>query len=224
MFELAVEDRAEAGLIDLPVNADGMALAGNLNQPGWDAELLRDDDVVGLVQMKATDSVGYVQRHLERYPDIDHVIVTSEVAETATARGLDVIDGGVENADLVAALQDSVESLDATSLVREWIPVTGLSMAAIRAVLAYRNGAPWDEVKHVLLEEGITLAAAHAVGLVVENATGLVFLRPVASVAVRMGRQRWRTQADARAALARQRALASALVERGRKVGAAAAL
>ncbi len=216
MFELAVEDRVEAGHVDLPEEADGLELAENLSQPGWDAELLHGDEVVGVVQMKATKALAHLEQHFERYPEIEHVIATHEVAEAAMARGLGVIDGGVSNAELVTALQESVDSLDAGSFVREWIPVTGLSVVMLRVVLAHGNGASFDEVKQMLAEEGITLTAVHAAGLVVETASGAVFLRPVTSVAVRMGRQRWKVQQAARQALVQQLALASALSERSR--------
>ncbi|MGY1780322.1 hypothetical protein [Geodermatophilus sp. SYSU D01036] len=216
LFEDVVEHRAEAGLLDLPEGADGLELAEKLNQPGWDAELLQDDEVVGVVQMKATGSVDYLAEHVDRYPDIEHVIATSEVAEAAAARGMDVIDAGVQNADLTATLQQAAGSLDAGSLVREWIPVTGLSIAALRALKAHRGGASVEEVKSILAEEGVTLVAAHAAGLAVETATGVVILRPVTSVGVRLARRRYLIQKESREDLARHRSLTEALAERAR--------
>ncbi len=222
LFEDVVEHRAEAGLLDLPEGADGLELAEKLNQPGWDAELLQDDEVVGVVQMKATGSIDYLAEHFERYPDIEHVIATSEVAEAAAARGMNVIDAGVRNADLTATLEQAAGSLDAESLVREWIPVTGLSIAALRALKAHRGGASIEEVKAILAEEGVTLVAAHAAGLAVETATGVVILRPVTSVGVRLARRRYLVQRSASEDLARQRSLLTALSSRARPRGDAA--
>ncbi len=216
LFEDVVEHRVDDGLLNLPEGADGLALAKKLNQPGWDAELLQDDEVVGVVQMKATGSVDYLAEHFDRYPDIEHVIATSEVAEAAATRGMDVIDAGVENADLTATLQQAAGSLDAESLVREWIPATGLSVVLLRALKAHRGGASVEEVASILAEEGVTLVAAHAAGLAVETATGVVILRPVTSVGVRLARRRYLIQKEAREDSTRQRTLAEALAERSR--------
>ncbi|MGR7026366.1 hypothetical protein [Geodermatophilus sp. URMC 62] len=221
VFEQMVEDRAEEGLLDLPEGADGLELAKSLNQPGWDAELLRDDEVVGVVQMKATGSLDYLMEHVERYPDVEHVIATSEVAAAAQAKGMDVIDGGVRNDDLTAMLTEAGESLDAGSLVHEWIPVTGLSLVVLRAVRAHGDGASFDQLKDILAEEGITLVAAHAAGLVIETTTGLVGLRLVTSLGVRLGRRRYLVQQKAREELQRQRSLTAVLAERARACGAA---
>jgi hypothetical protein len=58
VFEHEVVDRVEAGDLLLP-EGDGLSLAEDVQQPGWDAEVLDGDEVIGVVQMKATDSVGW---------------------------------------------------------------------------------------------------------------------------------------------------------------------
>ncbi len=107
-----------------------------------------------------------------------------------------------------------VDSLDTASLVREWLPSTGLGVVTLRALRAQRDGASFEEVRDRLAEEGVTLVAAHVAGLAVETATGVVVLRPLTSAAVRVARARHLAQRDARARLADQRSLATALAQR----------
>lgn len=58
-------------------------LHGATNHPGADVRIRDKEtgDVVGEIQLKATDSKSYVNEHLEKYPEID-VMVTEEVALT----------------------------------------------------------------------------------------------------------------------------------------------
>ena len=91
VFEQEVVDRVESGELSLPGGGDGLRLAEDVQQPGWDAQVLDGDQVIGVVQMKATDSVAYVAGHVDRYPGVDTVITTSEVARAAADRGLTVV-------------------------------------------------------------------------------------------------------------------------------------
>ncbi|MGY1753820.1 hypothetical protein [Blastococcus sp. SYSU D01042] len=140
LFESQVADRAEAGDIDLPDGADSLKLAADLQQPGWDAELLEAGEVIGVVQMKATSDLGYLKEHFERYPDISEVIATSEVAGVAAVQGLPVTDGGITNDALERTLEDAVDSLEAASLMHEVLPVVGLGALALRG---RQCGAQW---------------------------------------------------------------------------------
>jgi hypothetical protein len=204
LFEQQVAERFESGELLLPDGGDRLRLAEELNQPGWDAEVLNGDEVIGVVQMKATGSVGYLMEHLERYPDIADVITTSEVAQTLAERGVSVIDGGITNAQLESVLHDAVDSLDAGSAVQEVLPVIGLGAVAARALLARRRGASGEEIASLLTEEGLTLVAINAAGLVVETATGTVLLRPVTTTAIRLGMHRARVQRKVADQLAQQ--------------------
>jgi hypothetical protein len=214
LFEQQVVERAAAGDLPLPDGGDHMRLADDLTEPGWDAEVLDGEDVVGVVQMKATGSVAYLVDHLERYPDISDVITTSEVAKEAAERGVSVLDSGIANDELADVLHDAVESLDAVSAVHEVLPVVGLGAVAVRAVLALRRGASNEEVAALLREEGVALIAINAAGLIVETSTGTVLLRPVTTTAIRLGLHRVRVQRRVAGQLARQACALRPLRER----------
>ena len=82
-------------------------LAESMTQPGWD---LRIEDehgaVVEYLQLKATDSVGYIRTALERYPDIQ-ILATGEVAGS----GL-VLDSGITDQELRAQVLEGVNAVD----------------------------------------------------------------------------------------------------------------
>ncbi len=59
------------------------------NQPGWDLAVTGPNGhVAELLQLKATDSVSYVNHAIERYPDI-HVVTTDEVYSKLAMHGAD---------------------------------------------------------------------------------------------------------------------------------------
>jgi hypothetical protein len=217
VFEQEVVERVQSGELSLPGGGDGLRLAEDLQQPGWDAQVLDGDEVIGVLQMKATDSVDYLAEHLGRYPEIDEVITTSEVAQKAADRGMTVIDSGVRNTDLEAGLQDAVDSLDAASLVHEVVPLYGLGSVAARAVVAARRGASPDDIASLLKEEGLTLLAVNAAGLVVETATGTVLLRPLTTMAIRLGAHRVKVQRQSAERIAGHQAVVGGLARRARQ-------
>jgi len=86
----------------------------------WHAEIISDPNHVGSdviltnletgdvteIQLKATDSVGYVAEHIERYADIP-VYVTSE---TASKLSDSVQSSGISNEDLAQEVEDSLQN------------------------------------------------------------------------------------------------------------------
>lgn len=103
-FEYLVADRLNAGEQVGPVLLpDGYhaVLANSLNQPGWDMQIVGPDGAAAdYLQLKATDSAGYIQDALHRYPDIE-ILATHEVAHSGLA-----LDSGITE----SALQDQVSS------------------------------------------------------------------------------------------------------------------
>ncbi|EGQ9846008.1 hypothetical protein ACSVJV_003448 [Vibrio cholerae] len=74
------------------------------NHPVSDIALMSDGDIAAEVQLKATDSVAYINETLGENPDIP-IIVTSEVANSFDSAM--VIDSGIEN----VALDDAVSEV-----------------------------------------------------------------------------------------------------------------
>lgn len=109
-FEYLVADRLNAGEQVGPVLLpDGYhaVLADSLNQPGWDMRIVGPDGVTAdYLQLKATDSAGYIQEALHRYPDIE-ILATHEVAHS----GL-VLDSGITERDLHDQVSSALDVMD----------------------------------------------------------------------------------------------------------------
>lgn len=73
------------------------------NHPVSDIALMDDGDIAAEVQLKATDSVSYINETLSANPDIP-IIVTSEVADSFESTM--VIDSGIDNAALDNAVSE----------------------------------------------------------------------------------------------------------------------
>ncbi|MEZ9921837.1 hypothetical protein AB4342_17030 [Vibrio breoganii] len=89
------------------------------NHPVSDIALMSDGDIAAEVQLKATDSVSYINETLSENSDIP-IIVTSEVADSLDSTM--VIDSGIDN----AALTDSVSE----TLTGEMVHGIGESVAS----------------------------------------------------------------------------------------------
>jgi hypothetical protein len=104
LFEVVVADQASRGALNLPDGAEELRIVEEFSTPGHDAVLLRSDgSEIGVAQLKTSDSANIIAEHLDRYPDIDLVLASTEAASDAAARGMqNVIDTGISNADLKA--------------------------------------------------------------------------------------------------------------------------
>lgn len=82
-FEVLVRDQLNAGewVGDIQLEPGQVAtLAESATQPGWDLQILNaDGTIANELQLKATDSLSYIKKALERYPDIQ-VLTTDEIA------------------------------------------------------------------------------------------------------------------------------------------------
>ena len=90
-------------------------IAEAANQPGWDIAIEGpNQELIEVIQAKATDSVGYVVAALKENPQID-VVTTEEVYSQLVMSGVSdsmVTDSGISNASLEDALTDAVDSAD----------------------------------------------------------------------------------------------------------------
>lgn len=109
-FEYLVADRLNAGeQVGSVMLPDGYhaVLADSLNQPGWDMRIVGPDGATAdYLQLKATDSAGYVKEALHRYPDIE-ILATHEVSHS----GL-VLDSGITEDDLRDQVSSAVDVMD----------------------------------------------------------------------------------------------------------------
>lgn len=87
------------------------------NHPLTDIVIFEDSEVVNELQLKATESVSYINATLEENPDIA-IVATSEVAQQLDSDM--VIDSGIEEAVLEEAVLDVVNPVSPISVIG-WI-------------------------------------------------------------------------------------------------------
>lgn len=194
-FEVIVRDRLNAGehVGELTLSAGQTAiLSEELGQPGWDLQIVNDSgDAVSEIQLKATDSLFYVKKALERYPDID-VLTTSEISDQLIDEMVissDISNAGIED-ELSAAVDSVVESPleDIFEGVFQGLPVILIAGTEGAMWLAGRQTVEqaFARSKNRLVKTG----AAMSVGALVAIAGGGVFSLP-ATFATRMGISRY---------------------------------
>lgn len=154
-------------------------VAESFNQPGWDVRIVDDHgQVLDYLQMKATDSIGYVKSALERYPDIQ-ILGTTEVAE-----GDFVIDSGISNAELQDVVGDAIRSLDdsVTEMFVDYFSPL-LPLAVIAGVEGYRltvGSQSMSDFKLALARRGQRVVATQLAGAAVFAIGGGLLSLPVA--------------------------------------------
>lgn len=113
-FEVVVRDNLNAGkwVGDIHLGPGETAvLAESATQPGWDLQILDPDgSVAHELQLKATQSLGYVKEALERYPDID-VLTTDEVLDAGGEAVQGIFASGFSDSDLEETIQAPMEAL-----------------------------------------------------------------------------------------------------------------
>jgi len=110
LFEkLYVEQLAEQGI--------EASIFEATNHPVVDVAIYDDGEVVNELQLKATDSVSYINDTLEKHPDVE-IVATSEVADRIDSSM--VINSGIED----AALEEAVLSTLLENAVNPVSPIS----------------------------------------------------------------------------------------------------
>lgn len=92
-------------------------MADNINQPGWDIQILDNQgNVSDYLQLKATNSIGYIRETLDKYPDIA-ILTTDEIADRVD--GL-VLDSDITEESLENQITTAIDSFD-PSLTGEFL-------------------------------------------------------------------------------------------------------
>ena len=109
-FEVLVRDRLRAGerLGELQLEpGQRVELALSPTQPGWDLRIENGDGSMDeRLQLKATESMGYVKRALEEHPDI-RVVVPSEVDDAAD----EILGTGISDEQLEGITRAQIDEL-----------------------------------------------------------------------------------------------------------------
>ena len=109
-FEVLVRDRLNAGerVGELQLEPGQVAkLAESATQSGWDLKIVNEDGSVSEeIQLKATESMAYVKKALERYPDI-RVATTSEINDARD----EILDTGISDQQLECVTEAQLNEL-----------------------------------------------------------------------------------------------------------------
>ena len=141
LFEMEYVDYLNDGNLPDGYSAE---LATSATQPGWDIAIKdAHGHIDKLLQMKATNSVEYVQHALNRYPDID-IVTTDEVYSQLVMNGAadHVTASGMSNADITNHV---MESANGSEINMHWNPPI-ISLALI-AFTTYRHDEMTAEQK-----------------------------------------------------------------------------
>lgn len=181
-FEYLVADRLNAGEQVGPVllpDGYNAVLADSLNQPGWDMQIVGPDGATAdYLQLKATDSAGYIQEALHRYPDIE-ILATHEVAHT----GL-VLDSGITESDLHDQVSSAIDVMD-DSVVERFLDYFSplLPLVAIATWEGYKVSVgqqSLDKFKLAIARRGQRIVAANLAGAAIYAVGGGVLAIPAA--------------------------------------------
>lgn len=181
-FEYLVVDRLNAGeQVGPVVLPDGYraGLAESMTQAGWDLRIVDADGVTAeFLQLKATDSIGYIQQALNRYPDIE-ILATEEVGSS----GL-VLDSGIAESDLRSQVSGAIDQLD-ESVVERFLDYFSplLPLVAIASWEGYKvslGPQSLDEFKLAIARRGQRVVASNLVGAAVYALGGGALAVPAA--------------------------------------------
>ncbi len=119
-FEILVRERLEeGGSVGGIVLGEGetASLAESPTQPGWDVQILDSSgERVEVLQVKATESIGYVKEHLEKYPEIT-VVVPEELGQFASDTPGVLSAQGVSGREVTGATESQLQEWGESDLV-----------------------------------------------------------------------------------------------------------
>lgn len=186
-FEVTVRDELNAGnaVGDIQLESGQVAsLAESSTQPGWDLQILNADGTIAEeLQLKATESLSYVQSALEKYPDID-VLTTSEVFESAENVSGQIFNSGISDNAIAETIQEPMEALLDTpfgELVEDVLPGLPFILITVsegRHVIMGRKS--FEIALSSAVERGIKTGAAIGVGALIALMDGGLLSIPAA--------------------------------------------
>lgn len=165
-FEYLVVERLNNGEQVGPLllhSGQHAVLAESMTQPGWDLQIVdAHGTAVEYLQLKATDSLGYVKHALDRYPDFQ-ILGTHEVVD-----GHLILDSGISNHDLQYHAREAVDAAGTTipdSFLDYFNPLVPLAIVA--SYEGYRLSVgkqSFDQFKMALARRGQRVVAAKVAG------------------------------------------------------------
>jgi hypothetical protein len=154
-------------------------LAGSMTQPGWDLRIVDEHGaVVDYLQLKATDSVGYIRSALERYPDVQ-ILATDEVAHSGLVIDSDISDHALRT--LVGSAVDAADASLTEAFIDHFHPLLPLAAMALYEGRRLAVGAQsMDAFKVALARRGQRTLATQVIGAAVYALGGGCLSIPIA--------------------------------------------
>jgi hypothetical protein len=182
-FELDYLDYLNHG--HLPAGAVA-ELANSPTQEGWDIAI-RDahGQIIEHLQLKATDSLSYIEDALARHPEID-VVTTHEVFQHIDDPGVisHLIDSGISNVQLEDVAADAVHDVAPGFEVIPWF---AFGVIAFQSWRRYRGGAPFIGVIRSAVRRGSYSTASRGMAYFTTLLGCDPFVGSVSSVLLRLG-------------------------------------
>lgn len=149
-------------------NSDGdiysVELFEETNHAGADIQLINElTGEIKIFQLKATDSLSYINKHNERYEDID-VLATTEVSE----RSQDIGDSGITLEDLNNDVNIVFSKLNDNVEIASSMSVAAIVSLAKNINILLKGNSITKEEKTKLIEEGVLAAG-------IAGVTSLIF-------------------------------------------------
>jgi hypothetical protein len=98
-----------------------VALHPDINNPGSDVVFSSDGEIFNEVQLKATDSVSYVNEHFEKYPDIE-VVATDKVASKIDGVESSGLTNSILEQDVSTSFDQLISGNDVPEAITETVP------------------------------------------------------------------------------------------------------
>lgn len=191
LFEMQLVDQLNSGQLD---HGQQAVLAQSPTQEGYDIQIYDENGtVVEELQAKATDSVGYVQDALDRYPAID-IVTTSEVYGDLLSFGTsaDILNSGISEADLHGHIV-AASSATSTIGIEDFAP-SALGLAFIAYLAFSKADIPLELRGAEFGERSAQTAVASSLGAGAILATGVGALGVIVGIgshsAANIGSQR----------------------------------
>jgi len=191
-FELEYADFLNHG--HLPPGA--VAELGNSpTQEGSDIAI-RDahGHIIEHLQLKATNSVSYIQDALAHHPEID-VVATHEVFQHLHDPEIlsHVIDSGISNAHLEDVASNAVHDVAPEFLLIPWV---AFGFIAYQSWRRYRTGEPLDSVFRSAVRRGSYSTASRGMAYFTDLLANEPFVGALSSVLLRLGLGRYDAQKE----------------------------
>lgn len=165
LFEVKYVDHMNATLEDGYV----AEIASSATQSGWDIKVTGpDQEYIDLIQLKATQSVSYVEDAIQKYPSIDVVTLEDLEGQLSQISG-NITASNISNAELTTEINDAIDANEGLLLPGS-IPLLGISWLAFQSYSKnsldnFKDFEFGEKTGNYLMDYGIILVTNPYVGI-----------------------------------------------------------